>query len=97
MAKLRKDDILKLARLSRLRLSDEEARQFGDELSAILEYVEQLASVDTSDLEPTAQVTGLTNVLRPDTIIDYHETPEALLKNAPATEKGYIKVKRVLG
>lgn len=97
MAKLSKEDVLKLARLSKLRLSDEEVEQFSGELSEILDYVEQLAQVDTSGLEPTAQVTGLTNVTRADEIIDYHETSKELLKNAPATEKNYIKVKRVLG
>lgn len=97
MAKLSRDDVLKLARLSRLRLSEEEITQFQTEISAILGYVEQLSSVDTTGLEPTSQVTGLTNVMRQDEVIDYGTTPEDLLKNAPATEKNQFKVKRVLG
>lgn len=97
MAKLSRDDVLKLARLSRLRLSEEEITQFQTEISAILGYVEQLSSVDTTGLEPTSQVTGLTNVMRQDEVIDYGTTPEDLLKNAPATEKSQFKVKRVLG
>jgi aspartyl-tRNA(Asn)/glutamyl-tRNA(Gln) amidotransferase subunit C len=58
--------------------------------------VEQLQNVDVSKLEPTAQVTGLVNVTRPDEEKDYGTTPAELLKNAPATESGHIKVKRML-
>lgn len=97
MAKLSRDDVLKLARLSRLRLSEEEITQFQTEISAILGYVEQLSSVDTTGLEPTSQVTGLTNVMRQDEVIDYGTSAEDLLKNAPDTEKNQFKVKRVLG
>lgn len=97
MAKLSKDDVLKLARLSRLRLSEDEIAQFQGEISEILNFVEQLSEVDTAGLEPTSQVTGLTNVMRKDEIIDYGTTREGLLKNAPAVEKKQFKVKRVLG
>lgn len=97
MAKLTREDVLKLARLSRLRLSDEEVEQFQAEISEILAYVEQLSAVDTSGLEPTSQVTGLTNVMREDEIIDYGADQAALLKNAPAVDKQQFKVKRVLG
>ncbi len=97
MAKLTPQDVLKLARLAKLQLTEEELLRFPDELSAILEYVEQLSKVDTTGLEPTSQVTGLTNVMREDEVIDYQAKPDDLLKNAPATEKHQIKVKRVLG
>jgi aspartyl-tRNA(Asn)/glutamyl-tRNA(Gln) amidotransferase subunit C len=96
MAKLTRDDVLKLARLARLHLSDEEIEQFQAEIGSILEYVEQLQNVDLAGLEPTYQVTGLKNVMRPDEIIDYGVTPQELLKNAPATEDGHIKVRRML-
>lgn len=96
MAKLTRDDVLKLARLARLQLSEDEIDQFTSEISAILGYVEQLQSVDLSSLEPTHQVTGLTNVLRQDIVHDYGTSPEDLLKNAPAKETGHIKVRRVL-
>lgn len=96
MAQLSREDILKLARLSRLHLSDDEIEQFTAEISAILGYVEQLQAVNLTGLKPTNQVTGLTNVMRPDEIKDYGATPEELLKNAPATKGGHIKVKRML-
>lgn len=96
MAKLSPQDILQLARLSKLRLSDEEVNLFGSELEAILNYVEQLSNVDTSELEPTVQVTNLQNVMREDEVADYQATPEQLLKNVPQTKDNYIKVKRII-
>jgi aspartyl-tRNA(Asn)/glutamyl-tRNA(Gln) amidotransferase subunit C len=96
MSKLSRDDVLKLARLSRLKLSDEEIEKFREELSEILEYVEVLNKVDTSDLKPTSQVNGLKNVMRKDEVRDYGYKPEDLLKNAPAIQDGQFKVKRVL-
>lgn len=96
MADLSRDDVLKLARLARLKLDDEEIAQFQKEISAILNYVEQLQSVNLDSVEPTYQVTGLKNVMRADEAHDYGASPEDLLKNAPATEQGHIKVKRML-
>ena len=97
MAKLSKDDILKLAKLARLRLSDKEVTAYQEEMSAILAYVEKLGDVDTDGLKPTYQVTGLTNVARPDVIHDYGASQTELLKNAPETERAYIKVRRMIG
>ena len=96
MSKLSRDEVLKLALLSRLKLSDEEIERFRGELREILDYVAQLDRVDTTGLEPTYQVTGLKNVMRKDEVIDYGVKTEELLKNAPAVENGQFKVKRVL-
>jgi aspartyl-tRNA(Asn)/glutamyl-tRNA(Gln) amidotransferase subunit C len=97
MADLTTDDVLKLATLARLQLSDDEVAEYQRELGAILKYVEHLDDVDVSGLEPTSQVTGLTNVSRADEIIDYGYEPLDLLKNVPAVEKNLIKVKRMIG
>jgi aspartyl-tRNA(Asn)/glutamyl-tRNA(Gln) amidotransferase subunit C len=96
MSKLSRDDVLKLARLSRLRLTDDEIERFSEELSAILDYVETLNSVDVTGLQPTYQLTGLKNVVRVDKEKDYGYKPADLLKNAPAVEKNQFKVKRVI-
>lgn len=96
MSKLSRDDVLKLAALSKLTLSDEEVEKLRGELSRILDYVEILNQVDVSGLEPTYQVTGLKNVSRPDDIKDYGYKPQDLLKNAPATDGNQFKVKRIL-
>ncbi len=97
MTKLTRDDVLKLARLARISLSDAEVEEFSGELSAILQYVEQLSSVDVEGLKPTNQVTGLTNVMRKDEVIDYGYKPEDLLKNVPGVQNSQLKVKRMIG
>lgn len=96
MAKLTDSDVLKLAQLARLDLSKEEIKEFQQEISKILDYVEQLNEADVSGEEPTYQVTGLTNVFRKDQEKSYGVTPEELLKNAPATLDNQIKVKRMI-
>ena len=55
-----------------------------------------LDGVDVAGLEPTYQVSGLRNVTRKDEIIDYQAKQGDLLKNAPATQDGQFKVKKVL-
>ena len=96
MAKLTRDDVLKLARLARLDISDDEVEKFQGELSAILDYVDQLNTVDVTGLEPTTQVTGLKNVMREDEIVDYGISPEDLLRIAPKVQDGHIKVNRMI-
>jgi aspartyl-tRNA(Asn)/glutamyl-tRNA(Gln) amidotransferase subunit C len=96
MAKLKREDIIKLARLSRFRLNEDEIARLQIELPRILDYVEKLNRVDTKGVEPTAQVTGLKNVMRSDEVIDYGTTRSDLLKNVPEAKDGYIKVKKIL-
>ena len=96
MSKLTRDAVLKLAQLSRLKLTDKEIERFRVELSSILDYVEMLDKVDVRGLEPTYQVTGLKNVMRSDEVKNYQAKPDDLLKSAPAVEKNQYKVKRVL-
>lgn len=97
MTELTREDVLKLARLARLDLTDEEVEAFRKEMSAILEYVAQLNDADVDGLEPTTQVTGLKNVMREDSVIDYGISPQDLLRLAPKTQDGQIKVNRMIG
>lgn len=96
MSDLSRDQIKHLAALSRLRLTDAEIDEFRIDLNKILHYFEKLQQVETKGVEPTAQVTGLTNVMRPDTELEYGASREDLLMNAPAKQSGFIKVRRVL-
>lgn len=96
MADLSRDDVLKLAQLARLQLTDDEVNEFTAELAEILKYVELLDSVDTDGLLPTSQVTGLVNVTRPDEIRDYGYEPADLLSNVPAVEDNQLKVRRMI-
>jgi aspartyl-tRNA(Asn)/glutamyl-tRNA(Gln) amidotransferase subunit C len=61
-----RDQVLHVARLARLRLSDEELERMPDELSKILEHVEKMDELDLDGVEPTSHVVDLTNVLRDD-------------------------------
>lgn len=97
MAKLSREDVLKLARLARLELSEDEIETYRHELSDILQYVEQLQGVDVEGLKPTNQVTGLTNVTRPDEVKDYGYQTDDLIKQVPRVKDHQIQVKRVLG
>ncbi len=58
-----------VAKLARLMLSDDEVKRFGEQLSSIISYINELESVDTSTVEPTSQTTGLENVTREDCVI----------------------------
>jgi len=89
-------DVHYIAGLSKIAVTDEEAAKLQAELDAILGYVRQLDSLDTAGIEPTYQVSGLSNVDRDDVIIDYGVSQEALLQNAPRTQDDQIKVPKVL-
>lgn len=97
MAQLTRDDVARLAHLARLSLTDAEIDEFRAELSTILQYVEKLDTADTAGLEPTSQVTGLHNVMRDDSVVDYGMSRDDLLRNAPQTQDGLLKVRRMIG
>ena len=97
MSKLSRDDVYKLGQLARIKLTGAESVKYAEEISKILDYVEQLKNVDVSGLKPTNQVTGLTNVWREDKVIDYGYEPLELMKNVPKSKDGYIKVGRMIG
>lgn len=94
--KLTKEEVVSLAKLAQLKLTDAEIDKYQNELNGILEYVNQLAEVDTKGLKPTYQVTGLSNSLRDDVVVEQLASPETLLGLAPASQDGYIKVKRMI-
>ena len=97
MAKLSREDVLKLAQLARLDLTDDELEEYSAQLTAILDYVEVLGKADVKGLKPTQQITGLTNVTREDKIIDYGYDPKDLLKNVPEVKDDQIKTRRMIG
>ena len=94
--KLSKEQVVHLARLAKLELSEDEIEKYQEDLSSILEYFEMLQDVDTTGLEPTSQVSGLTNVMRQDAVQEQKASPESLLMGAPRSQDGYIKVHRMI-
>jgi aspartyl-tRNA(Asn)/glutamyl-tRNA(Gln) amidotransferase subunit C len=95
MSKIGTAEVERIAKLARIGLSPEETSKMSAELGNILEFVEQLQSVDISDTEPTDQVTGLEDVWREDEVKPSMDRDQ-ILANAPAQKDGYIVVKRVL-
>ncbi len=93
---LTRDEILKVAKLARLAIPPAEVDSYIKDLSEVIEYVKQLDSVDTGNLDATNQVTGLRNVFRDDQIIDYGYTSQDLLSSLNQCTDSYIKVKRVI-
>ena len=95
--KLKREEIQHIADLARLDLTDEELEKYGSQLSDILSYIDQLKEVDTANIQPTAQVTGLENVMRADEAENWPlDETEAALGQAPEREGKYVKVRRVL-
>ena len=90
--KLTIDQVRHVAELARLGLADEEMERLTGELSKILDYIDQLEQLDTSTVEPTAQVGGLVDVFREDEVLDSLPAAAALA-NAPASEDGYFRVR----
>lgn len=94
---LSKEQIKHIAELARLELTDAELEKYGGQLSGVLNYIDQLEEVDVTGIEPTAQVTGLFNVLRQDEIASWDGSQrETALEQAPELENHQIKVKRIL-
>lgn len=90
-----KFDVNHVAKLANLILSEEEKAKFEKQLEETVEYVEGLNEVDTNNIEPTSQVTGLENIAREDEIKP-SLTQEQALSNAKSTHKGFFKVKGIL-
>lgn len=89
-----KDEVKRIADLARIELTVAEIEQYQVELSGILDYIDQLNELDTTDVPPTAQVTGLENQLRPD-VVNYEFNRDDMLASAIETAEGHIKVKSV--
>ena len=95
--KLTKKEVEHIAYLARLGLTEEEKGKFAEQLSSILDYVEQLKEVDTKGVEPTHQVSGLTNVFREDIVdTDRMVSQEQALVNAPESHNGFFVVEQIL-
>jgi aspartyl-tRNA(Asn)/glutamyl-tRNA(Gln) amidotransferase subunit C len=86
-----RDEVLHVARLARLALSDEEVERLGAQLNAILEAVGKVSELDLTDVEPTAHPLELVNVWAEDAPRDSLPVEDALA-NAPDREAGFFRV-----
>ena len=86
-----RDEVLHVARLARLALTEDEISKFQQQLSAILEAVSKVDELDLADVEPTAHPLDLSNVWAADEPRPSLPVEEALA-NAPDREEGYFRV-----
>ena len=93
--KLSREEVLHIARLARLGLTDAEVSKLSQQLSKILESFEVLQQVDTTGVSPTAQPNTLKNILKEDKIKPSLSQDE-VLANAPHRDKEFFRVRAVL-
>ena len=91
---LSRQEVEHVAQLARLELRQDEVERLREQLSAILDHIALLNQVDTDTVAPTAQVTGLSNVLREDEPRP-SLTVEDVLANAPRREGDFFRVQHV--
>lgn len=92
--KLSADQVKKVAKLANLPLTEGEIEKYSEQLSKVLDYIDQLNEVEAANVEPTFNVTGQSNVLREDTTAKCLSQKEALL-NAPKEKDGMFETKGV--
>jgi aspartyl-tRNA(Asn)/glutamyl-tRNA(Gln) amidotransferase subunit C len=93
--KIDEAQVRKVAKLSRLDLTDTEIKEFTGQLEAILEYVDKMNQLDTEGVEPLAHCLPISNCLREDTVTDSLGA-DAILANAPQRDGNFFKVPKIL-
>ena len=93
--KLAREQVLHIAELAKLGITEAETDLFAEQLSDILEYVEMLNRLDTEAIPPTAQAIRMLNVTRPDRV-EPSLTPDEVLANAPRRKDNLFEVKAIL-
>jgi aspartyl-tRNA(Asn)/glutamyl-tRNA(Gln) amidotransferase subunit C len=84
-----REQVLHVAKLARLRLTDEEVEKMSGELSTILEAIEQIGELDLEGVQPTSHVVDLENVLRPDEPRPSLSRERALANAPDASDDGF--------
>lgn len=94
---LTKEEILHIASLARIGLTEKDVEKYQHDLSDILDYFKKLEEVDVEGVEPIGHITGMQNNFRSDKSEDFGSIGrEQIMSNAPKVKDGYIKVKSVL-
>ncbi len=93
---LSKENVIKIAQLSRLSFKEDEIEKFQKQLNDILAYVDKLGEVNTDGVEPLSHSVDIKNAFRSDVVLP--STPNTLaVKNAPQSEDGAFVVSKVVG
>jgi aspartyl-tRNA(Asn)/glutamyl-tRNA(Gln) amidotransferase subunit C len=94
--KITKKDVMHVAELARIDLSDDAIDVFAEQIGDILDYVDQLKRVPTEGVAPTSHAISLTNAFREDEVAEPSDAGRAL-ENAPERQDGYFIVPKVIG
>lgn len=95
-ARLTRDDVAKVADLARLNLSEAELERYTEQLGAVLDHADDVASLDLDGVPPTAHPLPLVNVLREDVVVEGVDRDE-VLSQAPSVEDRRFRVPAILG
>jgi len=93
--KIDQAQVKKVAKLSRLELTEAEVEEFTGQLSAILDYVEKMNELDTNGVEPLAHCLPISNIFRQDRVKESLGAQKTLV-NAPQTDGQFFKVPKIL-
>lgn len=93
---LTRSDVAKVAELARLQLTDAELERYTEQLGAVLDHAEDVASLDLDGVPPTAHPLPLVNVLRADVVVEGVDREE-VLSQAPSVEDRRFRVPAILG
>jgi aspartyl-tRNA(Asn)/glutamyl-tRNA(Gln) amidotransferase subunit C len=88
------DTVRHVAKLARLKLSEQEELLYTEQMGKIIEYFDELAAIDTTGVEPMSHALPITNVMREDEV-EVTLTHDALLKNAPSIEDDFFRVPKI--
>ena len=93
--RITKEEVEKVAMLARLRVADGEKALLAEQLSTILDYVEQLKAISTEGVDPTATVRDVVNVFRDD-VVEPSLSLERAVGNAPDADAGAFRVPKII-
>lgn len=89
------DEIIRVAKLANLQLSDDEIQKYAKDMEDIVNFANTVNNVNTEGVDETIGITGNCNAFRKDEIKNFNDR-EALLKNAPEQEDGMFKIPKVI-
>lgn len=92
---INKKEIIHIAKLASLNLSEEEIEKYTNDMQEVLEFANIINSVNTEGMSETIATNKKSNVLRKDEIIDF-ENRELLLQNAPSQDEGMFRIPKVI-
>jgi aspartyl-tRNA(Asn)/glutamyl-tRNA(Gln) amidotransferase subunit C len=90
-----KEEVKHIASLARIGLGEEEVEKYSKDLSAVLDWIDELKKVDVENVEPTAHIAGMDSISREDGNKEF-ENRKGIVKLFPEEKSGYDKVRSVL-